>query len=107
MGQVHVLTGPVRRRIWLPEEKAALVAAAFAPGAVVAEVARRADVKACIRYIARLRPQDDVSLQVQDEYGRVVIPPFLTGSEHRIHAANFSFWAGVIPPMPILGRSWL
>ena len=41
MGQVHVLTGPVRRRIWLPEEKAALVGAAFAPGAVVAEVARR------------------------------------------------------------------
>lgn len=31
-------------------------------------------VKACIRYIARLRPQDGMSLQVQDEYGRVVDP---------------------------------
>ncbi|MBR9972117.1 IS66-like element accessory protein TnpA [Magnetospirillum sulfuroxidans] len=50
MGQVHVLTGPVRRRIWLPEEKAALVGAAFAPGAVVADVARRADVNASLLY---------------------------------------------------------
>ena len=36
-----------------------------------------------------------------------VIPPFLAGFEHRIQAANFSFWAGVIPPMAILGRSLL
>lgn len=50
MGQVHVLTGPARWRIWLPEEKAALVGAAFAPGAVVAEVARRADVNASLLY---------------------------------------------------------
>ncbi len=50
MGQVHILTGPVRRRVWQPEEKAALVGAAFAPGAVVAEVARRADVNASLLY---------------------------------------------------------
>jgi hypothetical protein len=36
-----------------------------------------------------------------------VIPPFLTGLGRRIHAARFSFWAGVIPPIPILGRSLL
>ena len=50
MGQVHILTGPVRRRVWRPEEKAALVEAAFAPGAVVSEVARRADVNASLLY---------------------------------------------------------
>lgn len=50
MGQVHILTGPVRRRIWRIEEKAALVDAAFAPGAVVSEVARRADVNASLLY---------------------------------------------------------
>lgn len=50
MGQVHILTGPVRRRIWRTEEKAALVDAAFAPGAVVSEVARRADVNASLLY---------------------------------------------------------
>jgi hypothetical protein len=42
-----------------------------------------------------------------------VIPPFLTGVNRRIHAAFcsfsfwFSFWAGVIPPSPMLGRSLL
>lgn len=44
MGQVHILTGIIRRRRWSVEEKRALVAEAFAPGAVLAEVARRADV---------------------------------------------------------------
>ncbi|ASP20467.1 DNA methyltransferase [Antarctobacter heliothermus] len=31
-------------------------------------------------------------------------PPFLMGFSRRIHAAVFSFIAGVIPPMPKLGR---
>lgn len=44
MGQVHVLTGVLRRRRWSEEEKRALVAEAFAPGAVIADVARRADI---------------------------------------------------------------
>ncbi|WP_095689785.1 IS66 family insertion sequence element accessory protein TnpB [Sinorhizobium fredii] len=34
-----------------------------------------------------------------------VILPVLTGFDCRIHAAIFSFWAGVTPPMPMLGRS--
>ena len=37
----------------------------------------------------------------------VVIPPFLAGCIRRIHAAIFSFWAGVMPPMPMFGRSLL
>ena len=36
-----------------------------------------------------------------------VIPPFLMGLSRRIHAAVFSFMAGVMPPMPMLGRSLL
>ena len=44
MGQVHILTGVERRRHWTAEEKREIVAAAFAPGAVVANVARRADI---------------------------------------------------------------
>ena len=36
-----------------------------------------------------------------------VIPPFLVGFWRRIYAANCSFWAGVMPPMPMFGRSWL
>jgi len=39
--------------------------------------------------------------------GSMVIPPFLMGISRRTHAANFSFLAGVIPPMRVLGRSLL
>ena len=50
MAQVHVLTGPERRRRWSVEQKRAIVAAAFAPGAVVSDVARRADVCSSLVY---------------------------------------------------------
>jgi transposase len=46
MARVEVITGPERRRRWSEEQKRAIVAASFAPGAVVCEVARRADVSA-------------------------------------------------------------
>jgi len=36
-----------------------------------------------------------------------VVTPFLTGCIGRIHAAILSFIAGVMPPMPMLGRSLL
>ena len=44
MARYQLISGPERRRFWSEEQKRALVAAAFAPGAIVAEVARRADV---------------------------------------------------------------
>lgn len=44
MARFELISGPERRRRWSEDQKRALVAAAFAPGAVVAEVARRADV---------------------------------------------------------------
>ena len=46
MARVELFSGPERRRRWSDEQKRAVVAAAFAPGAIVAEVARRADVRA-------------------------------------------------------------
>ena len=48
-------------------------------------------------------------LWVEDDgVGRSVgNPPFLTGCIRRIHAAIFSFCAGVMPPMPMFGRSLL
>jgi transposase len=46
MARVEVITGPERRRRWSEEEKRAIVAASLAPGAVVADVARRADISA-------------------------------------------------------------
>ena len=53
MGQIHLISGPERRRRWSEEQKRAIVSAAFAPGAVVADVARRADV--CANQIYRWR----------------------------------------------------
>ena len=48
--QVHVLTGPERRRNWSEDQKRAIVAAAFAPGAWVSDVARRADINSGLIY---------------------------------------------------------
>jgi transposase len=45
MSQITVISGPERRRVWSEEQKRQLVAAIAAPGANVAEIARRADVR--------------------------------------------------------------
>jgi transposase len=44
MSRVELISGPERRRRWSEEEKRAIVAEAFAPGASVSAVARRADI---------------------------------------------------------------
>jgi transposase len=53
MARVEIITGPERRRFWSEEQKRAIVDAAFAPGAIVADVARRAAV--CAGQIYRWR----------------------------------------------------
>lgn len=53
MARFEVMTTPERRRRWSEDQKREVVAAAFAPGAVVAQVARRADV--CPSLIYRWR----------------------------------------------------
>jgi len=45
--------------------------------------------------------------QFREELGDLVIPPFLVGCFGRIYAACLSFCAGVIPPIPMFGRSLL
>src|SRR6202035_2106345 len=50
MASVEVLAGPERRRRWSIEQKQAVVAAAFGPGAVVRDVARQADVTPSLIY---------------------------------------------------------
>jgi hypothetical protein len=52
--------------------------------------------------------KDDLNIaDVKDIGSALVISPFLTGCIRRIYAAIFSFCAGVMPPMPMLGRSLL
>jgi transposase len=45
MARIEVINGVERRRRWSFEEKQALVVASYAPGAVVRDIARRADVR--------------------------------------------------------------
>jgi transposase len=75
MAQVHVLTGPERRRFSL-EQKRAMVAAAFAPGAVVADVARRADV--CSSLIYRWRRELGVA---SHGFAEVILAPGVAGGD--------------------------
>jgi hypothetical protein len=49
---------------------------------------------------------DDLRFHMEEIYG-LVIPPLLSGCIGRTYAAIFSFWAGVMPPMPMFGRSLL
>jgi len=50
MGRMTLFTGGERRRRWSDEERARILAAADEPGAVVAEVARRADICTSLVY---------------------------------------------------------
>ena len=50
MSQITVLTGPERHRRWREDERQKILAAAFAPGASVAEVARQYDVATSLIY---------------------------------------------------------
>jgi transposase len=43
-GRMEICTGPERRRRWSGEDKGRIVAEAVAPGAVIAQVARRHDL---------------------------------------------------------------
>src|SRR5246127_5751772 len=55
MARLEIITGPERRRSWSEDQKRTIVAAAFAPGAIVADVARRAAV--CAGQIYRWRQE--------------------------------------------------
>ena len=55
MARVEVITGRERRRRWSEEQKRAIVAESLAPGAVVSDVARRAEI--CPGQIYRWRQE--------------------------------------------------
>jgi transposase len=79
MAQVHVLTGPERRRRFSVAEKRAIVALAFASGAVVSDVARQADV--CPSLIYRWRRE----LGTAGGFAEVVVAPISDDrSGHRV-----------------------
>lgn len=50
MAHISLITGPERRRRWRDEEKLAILAEAFSPGAIVTDVARRHEVATSLVY---------------------------------------------------------
>jgi transposase len=70
VASVEVLAVPQRRRRWSSEQKQAIVAAAFAPGAVVRDVARQADVTSSLIYRWRRDLQ-----AVANGFARVLVAP--------------------------------
>lgn len=50
MTHMTLLTGPERRRRWSADDRGLILAASFAPGAVVADVARQFDVSTSLIY---------------------------------------------------------
>jgi transposase len=63
-GRVEIRTGVGRRRRWSEEEKGRIVAASYAPGAVVSEVARRHEIS----------PQHLFGWRKAARNGRLVLP---------------------------------
>jgi transposase len=74
MARVEVITGPERRRRWSGEQKRAIVAESLAPGAVVTEIARRAEI--CPGQIYRWRRE----IGVGNGFAEVLIAPVRDGA---------------------------
>jgi transposase len=70
MAKVEVITGPERRRRWTEEQKRAIVAETMGPGAVIAEVARRAEIVPAQIYRWRQELRDR-----SDGFARILIAP--------------------------------
>jgi transposase len=75
MTRVEVITGPERRRRWSAEQKRAIVTESLAPGAVVTEIARRAEI--CPGQIYRWRQE----IGVGHGFAQVLIAPVGDGAE--------------------------
>ena len=73
MARVQVFTGVERRRRWSAEQKRAIVSAAFSPGAVVTEVARRADVNSGQIYRWRDELRDAAGFDDSRGFARVMV----------------------------------
>ena len=60
MAEMTFITGPERRRQWHDEERQRILEAAFAPGAVVAKVARQFDIATSLIYKWRRQRQGEL-----------------------------------------------
>ena len=95
MGQITVFGGAERRRRWSDEERAQILAEAFAPGALVARVARQHDVSTSLIYTWRRklrRPAADPTWSL----------PMATGFAEAVVVADAGADVPVAPPVIIV-----
>lgn len=88
MGQVTVITGAERRRMWSEEQKQALVEAACIPGAIVTEIARRADVHPSLIYRWRRERSRPVQSASASAFAPVVVSPDREGARQPVTSAE-------------------
>ena len=96
VASVEVLAGAERRRRWSSEQKQAIVAAAFAPGAVVRDVARQADVTSSLIYRWRRDLQ-----AVANGFARVLVAPAGDGIAAPPPAIEIEFAGHVRARIPV------
>jgi transposase len=70
MAHATLMMGPERRRRWAPDDRRRILTAAFAPGAVVADVSRQFEVSTSLIYKWR---REVVATQAEDEFVPAVI----------------------------------
>jgi transposase len=98
MAQAEIL-GPERRRSWSEEQKRAILAAAFAPGAVVKQVARQADVSTGLLY--RWRQQ---LRHASQGFSEVVVSAVSTPSDSLASAIEVRLRDGAMVHIPASSR---
>ena len=97
MARVEVLSGPERRRRWSEEQKRAIVTAAFEPGAVVRDVARRADVTPGLIYRWRRGLQ-----AAANGFARVLVAPSRDEAKAKAKAEAEAVAAPSPAPVPAM-----
>jgi transposase len=80
MAQITLLTGPERRRRWSDEERERILAAAFAPGAIVANISRQFEVSTSLIY--KWREQ----ALAAGQFGSAFAPAILAGEPMPVKA---------------------
>ena len=81
MGRMTLITGDERRRRWSEEDRARILSEIEAPGAVVAEVARRADICTSLVYKWRREARKSTSLSASG-FAPVVIEASRAAATH-------------------------
>jgi transposase len=103
-GRVEIRTGVGRRRRWSDEAKARIVAASFAPGAVVSEVARRHEISP--QHLFAWRKAARAGLLTLPSDATLQFVPVVAEAPDR-YGHEEGWWAKhQIDPMPIAQRLW-